>query len=91
MAVAPDWPHMRAVIATFETKDWARSYVASLRCDLDVSAQGQTVAAYGEAHDGHPLVVAWVPDDREVEARALVREAGGIIHEASLGADPSRV
>lgn len=82
---------MRAIIATFSTVAWALSYAASLRRVLDVGAQDQTVAAYGEAHDGHRLVVAWVPDDREVEARDLAREAGGMVHEPAMGAAPPRI
>jgi hypothetical protein len=39
------------------------------------------VAAFGEAHDGHALVAAWVPDEQVRAAREMLDAAGATVHE----------
>jgi hypothetical protein len=68
---------MRPVIATFARSERARAYGSWLEHHLGVSVRTGTVSAYGEVHDGHRLVVAWVADEHEIDARDMARDAGG--------------
>jgi hypothetical protein len=46
------------------------------------------VSAYGEIHDGDRIVVAWVADEDESDAREMARDDGAVLHDAPFGAKP---
>lgn len=72
------------MIATFAVLTDATAAAFLLRDRLRLSFEAcsmATVAAPGEAYDGHRLVAAWVADDCLVDARALVIGMGGMLHE----------
>lgn len=74
---------MKPVVATFTELDRAASAAERLHGALALPAADvsmATTAAYGEPYDGHTLVVAWVPDNLEEDARGIVSAAGGELH-----------
>jgi len=74
---------MKAVVATFPIRALAEVASARLRESLDLPGPAISlgiVAAHHEAHDGHHLLAAWVPDDAEPLAVALLTAAGGVLH-----------
>jgi hypothetical protein len=73
---------MKSVVATFAIKGSAATVAARLRLVLGLppaSVATATVAAYREPWDGHDLLAAWVADDQQEEAEALVTAAGGTL------------
>jgi hypothetical protein len=77
-----DHPSMKPVVATFASSADAVPFAKLLREELGLAESSvniAVVAAYGEPHDAHQLVVAWVPDDRENEVNATVATCGGIL------------
>ena len=74
---------MRSIVATFADIGRAEALVERLRTVMGLVAGATsigTIAAYKEPHDGHRVVAAWVPDDREAEAQRWVMESGGVLH-----------
>src|SRR5688572_7821225 len=74
---------MRAIIATFER---AEDYAQAVRERLGRPVSTGTTAAYGEAFDGHTLVVVWVPEAEAGIAQGLATAGGGLVHEAAISA-----
>jgi hypothetical protein len=73
---------VRPVVATFASRADIMRFADQLRSRLGLPATAVSmaiVAAYGEPHDAHQLLVAWVPDDREAEATAMVVARGGTL------------
>lgn len=70
-------------MATIRERTDAEALVRRLRGRVrlgpdDISTA--TVAAYQEPYDGHTVIVVWVADDREEEARDLLLESGAVLH-----------
>jgi hypothetical protein len=79
------------VVATFPLDTDVGPLAVRLRAAFTIDARDistAAVAAFGEPHDGHRLLVAWVPDDREDEVRAMVTDGGGTLHPQPPGTRP---
>ena len=79
---------MRPIIATFAKPERAVAFSSWLEHHLGVAVRAGTVSAYGEVYDGHRLVVAWVADEHELDARDMARDAGAVLHDAPVSARP---
>src|SRR4029079_19495854 len=85
-----DVPVMRPIIATFARPGGANAFASWVERELGVATRAGTVSAYGEAHDGYRLIVAWVADEQELDARDMARDIGAILHDAPIGARQDR-
>jgi hypothetical protein len=73
---------MKPVVATFAERTVARVAAALLKARFGLAAGDvsvATTAAYGEPHDGHALLAAWVPDEAEASIRAILVDSGGAL------------
>ena len=69
-------------MATFASVAVAFPLAKRLRSSLGLPATSVSLAvvtAHWEPHDDHQLLVAWVPDEREAEAKAMVIAQGGTL------------
>jgi hypothetical protein len=84
---------MRVVIASFPASEAAEAYRQSLGDVFDIAGEAVsvgTIAAWGEPYHDHPLVVAWIPRELEVDVRDLAGRNGAMVHEPSLNVVPPR-
>ena len=79
---------MRPVIATFARPERAKAFASWIEHHLGVPTRSGTVTARGEVHDGHRVIMAWVPDEQAIDAGDMARDAGAVLHDAPIGAIP---